>query len=90
MATIKRTFVKTKVVKIISCSFPFMWYKNQIGMLFEIIEMKKKNTFVPLDIETYAGRTVKPPFAHKPDLEGWILVDDYEVISESTKEIANN
>lgn len=87
MAQIGRTFITTKIIEITSCSFPFMWYNNKIGLRFEVIEMSKKDLFVPQDIESYVCRTINPPIPNKPDLQGWVLAKDYTVISESTKEI---
>lgn len=87
---IGKTFIKTQIVKITKCSFTFMWYSKKIGKTYEVISMKKRDIFIPTDVESYECRTIEPPFEDKPDLEGWLLNGDYEVISESTREIQKN
>lgn len=84
---IKRTYVQTKIIKITKCSFPYMWYRNSIGKTFEVISMMKKDIFVPQDIDKYDCKTIEPPLPEKPELKGWVLSTDYEVISTGTREI---
>lgn len=75
-------------VEIKKCDLKYIWYSNSVGQIFDVIRVPRKEAnYAPVDFDRYKYRTLKPPMPSIPNLEGWVLEGDYEVINQYSKEI---